>query len=58
MERLPEFGDQSAHDDSSSINFVSTFLALTETQLQAVTPKSADQALRAKSSSQSFVDST
>jgi hypothetical protein len=39
-------------DDASSINFFSMLLAMTETQLQAITPKSAEQALRCKSSTQ------
>jgi hypothetical protein len=48
----PEFSDNLVSDESASLNFASMFLALTETQLQAITPQSAEQALRCKSSAQ------
>jgi hypothetical protein len=47
----PEFGEP-ASDESASLNLVSVLLALTENQLQTITPKTADNALRCKSSAQ------
>ena len=46
----PAFGDNAVSDDSANLNFASMMLALTETQLQTITPKSAQLALRSKSS--------
>jgi len=41
-----------ATSEDPALNLVSVFLALTETQLQTITPKSVDQALNCKSSAQ------